>query len=457
MADAESKVAGAAEKLVAFADDYSGHDLSYDEIRDLQVEALGERLEQRIDAIRLVKLRAEDAGISAINRLEDVVPLLLPHTAYKSYPESFLAKKRWDRMTKWLSTVSTAPLDEVNLDGLDDVDQWVDRLAEHGHLISCSSGTTGNPALMLSTAADAEFAGQDGNNAMVWGSGMKPDQDRHFFSFSMVTSTPRGRAMGGKLFMAFGDPEKEHFSFPVPPVTIGSVTKMITLRKSVIEGTASPSAIAEYEEESAAREKLIADAIEQSAEAVIAARANKLLVTGMWGVMHPVADAVRKRGYSGKDFHPENGVLLAGGLKRAKLPDDYRETVLGTFNLNPPYIYQLYSMQEIQTVMPRCQEGGRYHIPPWLVCLPLDKEGENLLPGVGEGTVEGRAAFFDLSMQGRWGGVISGDHIHVDYGPCPCGAKSPSIREDIYRYADIQGDDKIACSGTVDAYVRGMA
>jgi hypothetical protein len=27
----------------------------------------------------------------------------------------------------------------------------------------------------------------------------------------------------------------------------------------------------------------------------------------------------------------------------------------------------------------------------------------------------------------------------------------------VARYADIQGDDKIGCSGTVDAYVRGLS
>ena len=117
----------------------------------------------------------------------------------------------------------------------------------------------------------------------------------------------------------------------------------------------------------------------------------------------------------------------------------------------------MYGMQELGTSMPRCQVGQRYHIPPWLVCLPLNKNGDELMPGVGEGQVEGRAAFFDLAMDGRWGGVISGDHIHVDYSPCACGNASPSIRDDIYRYADLEGDDKIGCAGTVDAYVRGMA
>ena len=106
--------------------------------------------------------------------------------------------------------------------------------------------------------------------------------------------------------------------------------------------------------------------------------------------------------------------------------------------------------------MARCREGGRYHIPAWMVCLPLDKEGNNLLP-IGQDEIKGRAAFFDLSMDGRWGGVISGDQIEVDFRPCQCGSPSPSIRDNIARYADLEGDDKIACSGTIDAYVRGVS
>ena len=107
------------------------------------------------------------------------------------------------------------------------------------------------------------------------------------------------------------------------------------------------------------------------------------------------------------------------------------------------------------SIAPRCSHG-RYHLPPWLVCLPLNRAGDELLP-IDRGEVEGRAAFFDLSLSGRWGGVISGDRIEVDFGPCTCGAQTPSIRDNIGRYADIEGDDKIGCAGTIDAYVRGMS
>jgi hypothetical protein len=161
-------------------------------------------------------------------------------------------------------------------------------------------------------------------------------------------------------------------------------------------------------------------------------------------------------GYSAKDFNPENSIYVGGGLKRAKLPDDYREFVYETFNIQPERNYQNYSMQELHSGMPRCHKGNRYHVPPWVVPLILDKSGDELLPLANE-EYEGRAAFFDLSLDGRWGGVISGDKVSIDFRPCACGAKGPSIRDNIVRFADLEGDDKIGCAGTVDAYVRGVA
>ncbi len=444
-------------ELVGHIEGYTGHDLTYAEVRDKQIAAMNERLQQRREDIKLVAFRAEEAGIDEITCLEDVVPLLLPHTAYKSYPEKFLIDKRWDKLTKWLTTVSTSSLDDVDLSGLSDIDEWVERLAEAGHYLSCSSGTTGNPAMLMSSSGDAAFTTDDNVKAARWATEIRQVRDHRLVSLAMITRTPRGTVMGKGLAAAFYDPEREPIGFQVPAVTVGSVTKMIALRKKMADGTATPAEIQEFDAETETRQKIVDEAIGKAADAIIAVRHEKLYFTGQWAILHPVAEEVRKRGYSAKDFHPENSIYLAGGLKKAKLPPDYHEFVLGTFNLKQPYIFHIYGMQEIQTVMPKCRKGGRYHIPAWLVCLPLDRDGEKLMPGVGEGKVEGRAAFFDLSVEGRWGGIISGDKIEVDYAPCDCGAKSPSISEPIQRYADLEGDDKIACSGTIDAYVRGIS
>ena len=443
-------------KLMGYMSDASGYDVPYEEVREMQIAALNERLQEKVDKIKVVGFRAREAGITEIGKLEDVVPLLLPHTAYKSYPENFLIEEKWDRLTKWLGTVSSYPTDNVDVSGIDGIDEWIERLAESGHIASCSSGTTGKAAILPSSPADVDWVCEDGVVACAWGSGVAPAQDRLVFGIAPVADMPRNLAMRDALQQAFGIPGRERFGYPVPPITIGSVTRMITLRRRMADGSATPGELAEFEETSALRQKAVDEAAGICADALIAARHEKLYISGFWAALYGAAQEVRNRGYSGKDFHPENTCYIGGGLKGAVLPDDYREFVMETLNLSPDRSYQMYGMQELQTSMPRCREGGRYHIPPWLVCLPLNKEGDELLP-LGPGEVEGRAAFFDLSLDGRWGGVISGDRIHVDFGPCACGARSPSIRDDIARFKDLEGDDKITCTGTVDAYVRGLA
>ena len=447
-----------ADQVLAYAANGTGYDVAFEEIRDLQVAAMNERFQEQADKIKLVKLRAQEAEITEIASLTDVIPLLLPHTAFKSYPESFLTEKKWDRLTKWLGTVSTYPTDNVDLSGVEEIDDWVEACAKAGHIVSCSSGTTGKSAMLVSTQGDIDFASQNGVSAVQWGSDLRAgDKRTPAGAAGAVAYTRRNAAMGKALMDAFTDPDLPRFSTGLPPVTVGTLTEMITLRRAITDGTAHPGEIAAFQAESVARQKGLDEAQVRAVDDIISKRGERLYITGMWGALHPFAEAVRARGYSGKDFHPENGVYLGGGLKRAKLPDDYREFVFETFNFQPRFIYQMYSMQEINSAMPRCQAGGRYHVPAWVVVLPLDKNGDALAPGANEGAVEGRAAFFDLSMDGRWGGVISGDHIHVDFGTCACGAKSPSIRDDIVRYSDLEGDDKIGCSGTVDAYVRGLS
>ncbi|MET0587351.1 MAG: hypothetical protein ABWZ75_02415 [Novosphingobium sp.] len=445
-----------ADKLMSHRHNAGAHDIPYEEIRAAQVAAMNERLQERIDRIRLVSLRAQEAGITEVRSLDEVVPLLLPHTAYKSYPESFLSDRRWDRLTKWLGTVSAYPTNDVDLEGIGDIDDWIGRLEQAGHFVSCSSGTTGKSAMLIGSQRDMDWSARDSVEACAWGSGVEPAQDRRIFGLAPVASVPRNHAIRIALREAFGDPEKEPFLYPVPPITVGSITRMITLRKAIADGTALPEDIAEFDRTSAERAKAVESAVGISADALIAARGEKLYISGMWASLYQVAEEVRSRGYGGKDFNPDNTCYVGGGLKGAQVPPNYREIVFETFNLRPERNFQMYGMQEIGSAMPRCQKGGRYHIPPWLVCLPLDKEGGALVP-IGSEEVEGRAAFFDLSLDGRWGGVISGDRIQIDFSPCECGAKSPSIRDNVVRYSDIQGDDKIACSGTVDAYVRGLS
>ena len=431
-------------------------DYSHDELRETQLEALNERFQERKDRIKLLGHRAREAGTAEIRSREDMVPLLFPHSVYKSYPESFLIEEKWDLLGKWLGAVSPYPISPVETSDVTGIDDWIERLQAKGHYVSCSSGTTGKSAMLLASDKDMDWSRRDTVNVFAWGSGVQPARDRRMMGLAPTAAVPKNLVIGQAQQEAFGDPAKERFRLPVPPITVGSLTKMVVLRKKIADGTARPEELADFEQTSRERQETLDKAMAAGAEALVRYRDEKLYISGLWNALYQVAKTVRGMGYAAKDFHPDNCIYIGGGLKRAQLPPDYQEFVHQTFNIPANRNFQNYSMQELNSGMPKCQRGDRYHIPPWLVPFILDEEGGTLLRHEA-GEIEGRAAFYDLSLDGRWGGIITGDKISLDFRPCACGRKGPSVRNNIVRYADIQGDDKIGCAGTVDAYVRGLS
>src|SRR4051794_17114230 len=105
----------AADRLTGLVQAENRFNIPYSDVRATQVEALNERFQERKDRIKLLGHRAKEAGLSEVSSVEDMVPLLFPHTAYKSYPEGWLMEERWDRLTKWLGTISPYPIEGVEL------------------------------------------------------------------------------------------------------------------------------------------------------------------------------------------------------------------------------------------------------------------------------------------------------------------------------------------------------
>jgi hypothetical protein len=445
----------ATERLMKYVSAPDRYDIPFEDLRAPQIEAVNERFQEQKAAIKLLRYRAQESAISEIRRHEDVVPVLFPHTAYKSYPEAYLSNGRWDRLANWLGTVSSQQTPSVEPSVIADIDDFVDTLKSSGIYVSCSSGTTGKCAMLAASSRDLEWCGRESVAAFAWGSGVAPVRDRQVIGTGIYTRVPRNEKNVEAFSEAIQDSSAEPFAFPVQPVPVNSVIEMTRLRRSIAEGSASPGEIERMERLSAERQKALDDAVAVTAEAVVRGRAGKLHFRGLWAAQYAVAKAVRDLGYKGSDFGSDNSISVAGGLKRALLPDDYREYVYETFNIRPERIYLNYSMQELHSSMPRCQAGGRYHLPPWLVPLILTQDGNELLP-IEHGEYEGRAAFFDLSLDGRWGGIVSGDKVNIDFSGCACGHRGPTIRDNVVRYVDMAGDDKITCAGTVDAYIRGV-
>jgi hypothetical protein len=180
-----------------------------------------------------------------------------------------------------------------------------------------------------------------------------------------------------------------------------------------------------------------------------------MMLSGMWAQYMALIARARERGIGDGEFHPQSIVNAGGGVKGVALPDDYKEQV--TRFVGPVIRPGAYGMTELAQVMPRC-EAGRYHRAPGLIWLILDREGERLLTEADgpDGVVEGRFGFLDLLYEGRWGGLITGDKVTVDFKPrCPCGRHGPTLFDNISRFAAVGEDDHIGCAGTIDGYIRG--
>jgi hypothetical protein len=448
-------MASATERLTGLIGARDCFDIAPDDLLPVQLEAANERLQSQIGEIGLLRNRAQSANTTEVKELVDLVPLLFAHTTYKTYGEGWLSEQRWDRMGKWLATVSTRPVEGLDTDGVETLDDWIKQLETVGHYLSCSSGTTGKPAMLSCTEADTALSAKANIEALLWATGLQRGEDRKFLGLGPQFAAPREDAIRQAMVDGFSTRYEPYQFGDGEPITVGSMVDMITLRRKLTDGTARPSEISEFEQIATQRVADMESSAKKAVDAVIESRSLPLLAAGMFATLFQIAEGIQAKGHGGNDFHPENALMVAGGLKGAVLPPNYREYVLETFNVAEERLYQMYSMREINATFPLCH-AGRYHISPWVIMLPLNADGERLLDaGVDE--IEARAAFFDTSIEGRWGGVISGDRVNVSFGKCDCGHQGPTVGRDIARYSDLPGGDKITCAGSIDAYVRGVA
>lgn len=205
-----------------------------------QLEAANERLGSQIVEIGLLANRAAYADVTEIKEPADLVPLLFAHTTYKTYAEGWLAERRWDRTGKWLATVSTRPVEGLDTDGVETLDDWIKRLESIGHYLSCSSGTAGKPAMLSCTEGDITFSAQTNIAGLLWATGLRYGEDRKFLGLGPQFAAPREDAIRQAMIDVFS-PRYEPYQFGGgEPITVGSMVDMITLRRKLADGTPPP-------------------------------------------------------------------------------------------------------------------------------------------------------------------------------------------------------------------------
>ncbi len=423
-----------------------------------QRDEIAERLDARFKELRqqvpVLKQRADDEGIAEIARREDVIPLLFPHTTYKSYPESLIAKGQWAQLNRWLDSLSAHRVEGVDVSDVVDVDGYIDALEAAGHLVSSSSGTSGKSSFLNKSVQDREASMQNMLDCLT-DLGIHRDNSWHVIPVGPETGLSGHNALRDLIYKEYGRPDGiERPSGAEASGHYAYMARLSAMRKAMADGTAAPDELATHEAAAAARQAENERRLRHWAEQIIEHRTEKILFNSQFPNLFRLTEILRELGMKEGDITGENAMTAGGGLKGMLLPADYQNQIFRMLNIDPSRFLHYYSMQELNLRLPKCV-SGRYHVPPELVLFVLDKNGESLAPE-SDGKVEGRAAFFDTTVDGRWGGTITGDKISVELGDCSCGRAGPTVDADITRYSDLADDDKITCAGTTDAYVRGF-
>lgn len=438
-----------------------------DTLNDIQLGAAKMRFKELVDKVPALRRMAEDQGVSEITSFDDIAKLLFPHTLYKSYPLSVLEQGRFDRLTKWLDSLTAYDLSGLDASHCDNIDDWLDFIDANSDVrIRHSSGTTGKLSFVPQPVAEYR------TTAYGWmryfeGFGNEPDAGaaHDVGQLPLINFSHRwGASSSARTLNALrdtfygGDDSKFIISnsgrMSADMLSLGGRLAGAEAKGELGKMTLSPTLLARrevFKKEQEEAPKRLTRFFEQLEEV----RGQKVIFAG---VVPIVVDAVvegLKRGME-KMFAPDSLLMMVGGAKGRTLPDNY-EGLVEQFT-NGKYPRPGYGMSEAASTLTRLCPKGHYHLNPNSVPFLLHPETGDILPRKGVQT--GRFGLFDIACQHRWGGFLTSDEITLNWGdeaPCSCGRKGAFIQGEIRRYAGPGGaDDKINCAGAPGVHDKAV-
>lgn len=442
-----------------------GFELDRDAIEEIHLAGVKKRFENLRDRIAVLRKMSEEQGIHRIEKLDDVVPLLFPHTMYKSYPLSYIEKSRFDRLTKWFQGLTTIDLGKCNLDGIDTIDGWIRCLDESTEMqLIHTSGTTGKLSFLPRARKLAE------DRFIMLSQIIRDWHGRHtgpdllaeprpvIYPSYRYGSSAQHRGVD-VIFKLFAKTEENLLClYPSDAFSADVASLAGRLRAAEEKGEQGALDLApgllNRRDEFLRREGERGERLEHFfAEAERRFKGRDVLVFSMWPMLYDWAVAGRERGFAGL-FGPNSVVQSGGGNKGRDLPDNARDIIVDFLGFDN--MVEFYGMSEMSGNCRKC-EHGNYHIPPFTVPFVLDPDTGEAMPR--EGFQTGRFAFLDLLPETSWGGFISGDKVTVGWCdvPCDCGRTGPYLKGEIQRFSELQGgDDKISCAGAPAAQDRAI-
>jgi hypothetical protein len=429
------------------------------EAEALQLAGLNLRLAQRREQIPVLAKFVEAQGIGEVARLDDGAKVLFNHDVYKSYPVSLLAKGQFDRLTKWLDRLTPYDLSGLDVSACKSIDDWLVLLREQSELdVATSSGTSGTMSFFPRSKADYWIAATSIKVQLLQKFGEPVDWDafdspRHALTpfYNDGHSTVARIPVYFKELFCKGDDSLLHCALPFK-ASADLMWLAARVRAAQAKGDGSkvdvPDSLlarkGEWEKLNREVPAMQADFIKRLIPELTGERVIALGITAI------ARDGLAQGANLARA--PGSAVMGGGGGKGVVLPDDYEQTICTFFGVDR--LNDGYGMTEQNGFMVSC-EAGRFHIPPWATLFLLDPESGAVLPR--EQVQAGRAAFFDMTHDGSWGGIVSGDRVEASYEPCPCGRSTVHLSRKIQRFSDLAGgDDKITCAATPAAQADAL-
>lgn len=441
--------------------------LSAERRDDIQLHAIRKRFNDLVGRVRVLEKFAADQKVSDIGSFEEAGLLLLPHTAYKSYPLSIIEQGRYDRLTKWLAGLTSIDLSRVDATGVGTLDDWLDLMNETTELrLKHSSGTTGKLSF-IPRAEQEMFTVAMGWRRFFEGFGDEPDAVLHdvetlpmILLYWRYGSMAVPRMVDAVVKYLYGGDESRVLCANRTRMSADMLSLGGRLKAADAEGERgqlqlSPALLARREtflkEQAEAPERQ-----RRFFEEVMDRFAGQRVV--LYTLLPQLFDAAtdgKARGISNV-FARDSFALVGGGAKGRNLPGDYRE-MISEF-LGMPFPREGYGMTEMVTGASRMCLQEHYHIPPNIVPFLLNPETGEQYPRTG--VQKGRFGFIDIATQTHWGGFLTGDEVTLHWGdttPCPCGRCGAYIERSVQRYSEkTGGDDKITCAGAPDMVNKAL-
>ena len=469
--DVKSDVGSRAKALCDDPAAFFGHDytamMSIDraELEALQLEGIRQRLADLRGRIAMLGKLADSQGIEDVSTLHDIVPLLFEHTMYKSYPPSLLENNRFKDINLFLSKLTSVDLTSIDVSHCRSIDDWMETMDRESPLmIMHSSGTSGTMSFLPVSKAEWDKFGRALRVTFLQNFGDDPTKATSGEPFHAIYPYFRHGGAGHvrmcELYVNHicGSEERLHTAYPgrmsSDLLYMGAKIRAAQAKGQLDRLKISPALLARKAELGAIQAAMPEHLMAFFAELADTLKGKRIFFWGAQNLLYNVTKLGHEKGLKAV-FSPDSVIGTGGDVKDGMvMPDDWREQVCEFVGVDR--IKMCYGMSEVLGLHNKCSMG-HYHFVPWVVPFVLDPDSSKVLPR--EGVTTGRAAFFDLGAETRWGGFITGDEytIHWD-DPCGCGATTVWAEDGIQRLsAKRGGDDKISCAATEGAHKDAMS